>query len=303
MSSLSASLFRVLQDKAPRPLGGLNRPFFDLGSLPVTPLFLIKAAVFFLVLALLARLARVTLRRRILPHTSMDPGQQYAFARFAGYFVWVLGLLVGLQTAGLDLSSLAVLGGAFGIGIGFGLQPIVVNFLAGLILLAERPVKVGDRIEVGETIGDVIRIQGRATWVRTNDNVIMIVPNSEFINTRVTNWTVNDRQVRFAMDIGVSYGSDPDEVRDVLLAVAAGHSDVLADPAPDVLFTGFGDSALNFSLRVWTVARVQTPMVLTSELFFETFRAFKTHGIEIPFPQRDLHIRSVEAPITVARPD
>ena len=303
MSALSASLFRVLQDKSAHPLGGLNRPFLELGSLPVTPLFLIKAAVFFLVLALLARLVRVTLKRRILPHTSMDPGQQYAFARFAGYFVWVLGLLVGLQTAGLDLSSLAVIGGALGIGIGFGLQPIVVNFLAGLILLAERPVKVGDRIEVGETIGDVIRIRGRATWVRTNDNVVIIVPNSDFINTRVTNWTVNDRQVRFAVDVGVSYGSDPDEVRGVLLAVAAAHPDVLADPAADVLFTGFGDSALNFSLRVWTIARVQTPRVLVSELFFETFRAFKAHGIEIPFPQRDLHIRSVEAPITLTRQD
>ena len=303
MSPTLSTLPQLVLGQAADGPSVLQRPFFELGGLPVTPLFLIKTVGFLLLLSLLSRLAREGLKRRVLPHTSMDLGQQYATARFAGYFVWVLGLLIGLQTAGLNLSSLAVVGGALGIGIGFGLQPIVVNFVAGLILLAERPVKVGDRIEVGETLGDVIRIRGRATWVRTNDNVVIIVPNSDFINNRVTNWTVNDRQVRFAMEVGVSYGSDPDEVREILLSVAAAHHDVLADPPPDVLFTGFGDSSLNFALRVWTVSRVQVPKVLVSELYFETFRAFKARGIEIPFPQRDLHLRSVDLPIPVTRQD
>ena len=288
VSRVSADAIRVL-----------TSPYFYLGRLPVTPAFLFKALLFLLLIGALARATREFLKQRVLPHTSMDIGQQYALARFTGYFVFVIGLLIGLQSAGLNLSSLALIGGALGIGIGFGLQPIVANFVAGLILLAERPVKVGDRIEIGGTLGNVIRIRGRATWVRTNDNFIIVVPNSEFINNRVTNWTANDRQVRYMLPLGVSYSSDPEQVRDVLLAVARRHPDVLADPGPEVLFTGFGDSALNFSLRVWTLTRVETPRGFISELYFEIFRAFREQKIEIPFPQRDLHLKSVAAPLTI----
>ena len=145
----------------------------------------------------------------------------------------------------------------------------------------------------------ITRIAARATWIRTNDNVVMIIPNSEFINSHVTNWTANDRQVRFPIPLGVSYKSDPEVVRDVLMEVADRHPDVLTVPEPEVVFTGFGDSSLNFILNVWTVTRVQYPRILASEIYFMMFKAFKEHGIEIPFPQRDLHLRSVDSPIPV----
>lgn len=279
----------------------LYHAYFHLGDLPVTPVFLLKAFAYFLLLTLAARKTRRLVMERILARTSLDVGQQYAFAQISGYAIFLFGLMIGLQWAGVNLSSLVILGGAVGIGLGFGLQNIANNFVSGLILLTERPIRVGDRVEVGETNGDVVRIAARSTWVRTNDNVLIIIPNSEFINSRVTNWTANDRQVRFAIPLGVSYGSDPDAVRNVLLEVAGRHPDVLADPPPEVLFTGFGDSSLDFQLRVWTITRVQFPRILASELYFEIFRAFRRHGIEIPFPQRDLHLRSVSSPIPVTR--
>ena len=142
-------------------------------------------------------------------------------------------------------------------------------------MLIERPIKLGDRIEVGGVLGDVVRMAGRSTWVCTNDNVVIIVPNSEFISNRVTNWTANDRRVRFSLPIGVSYGSNPEQVRDLLLATAHQHPDVLHDPAPDVLFTGFGDSTLNFELRVWTIRQVQTPKTLASDLYLRHFSVLR----------------------------
>jgi small-conductance mechanosensitive channel len=162
-------------------------------------------------------------------------------------------------------------------------------------------VKVGDRVEVGHLVGQVRRIGSRSTWVATNDNIVVILPNSEFISKPVINWTANDRLVRFAVPVGVSYESNPDHVRKTLLTVATGNSDVLADPAPDVIFTGFGDSALQFELRVWTSSQVNIPNILKSDLYFEIFRAFQQEKIEIPFPQRDLHLRSIpqEMPILI----
>jgi small-conductance mechanosensitive channel len=176
--------------------------------------------------------------------------------------------------------------------VGFGLQNITGNFFSGLIILVERPIKVGDRIEVGSVSGDVARISLRATTIITNDNIAIIVPNSDFINSRVTNWSYTDRDVRFKYRVGVSYKSDPDLVRRVLLEVAAGHPGVLKLPAADVLLQEFGDSALNFELRVWTREYTTRPGVLQSELNYEIVKALKAHAIEIPFPQRDVHIRS-----------
>jgi small-conductance mechanosensitive channel len=185
--------------------------------------------------------------------------------------------------------------------LGFGLQNIANNFVSGLILLTERPIRVGDRVEVGGTNGDVVRIGARSTWVRTNDNVVIVIPNSEFINSRVTNWTANDRQVRFAYPVGVSYGCDPERVRDILKEVASRHPDVLTHPSPEVVFSGFGDSSLDFQLKVWTITRVQTPLPLGSELYYAIFAAFREHGIEIPFPQRDLHLKTISASLPVTR--
>jgi small-conductance mechanosensitive channel len=281
----------------------LTQPYFHLGRLPITPEFLIKVFVFLVALTFLSRFCQTFLQKEILTRTPWDRGQQYAVARVTGYLVFLFGLIVGLQSLGVDLSSLVVLGGALGVGAGFGLQPIVSNFVSGLVLLVERPIRLGDRVEVAKTFGEVVRIGGRSTWVRTNDNEVIIIPNSEFITSRVTNWTANDPQVRFSIPIGVSYDSNPAQVRELLLQVARLHPDVLPDPAPDVVFVGFGESSLDFQLRVFTIKQVQTPGTLKSDLLFAIFRVFGEHGIEIPFPQRDLHLRSLSEPIRLAGED
>jgi len=276
------------------------RPYFHIGGLPITPVLLFKSFVFLALLRMFSGMIRRLMENRVLIRTSLATGQQYAYAQITSYLVFLFGLLIGLQWAGVNMSSLVILGGALGIGIGFGMQNIANNFVSGIILLLERPIQVGDRVEVGDTHGDVVRIAARSTWIRTNANVVMIIPNSEFINNHVTNWTANDRQVRFPIPLGVSYGSDPEVVRNVLMEVADNHPDVLNVPPPDLLFTGFGDSSLNFELRVWTITRVQYPRELASELYFMIFKAFKEHGITIPFPQRDLHVKSVSVPIPVS---
>lgn len=197
-----------------------------------------------------------------------------------------------LQTAGIDLSTLTILAGALGVGVGFGLQSITNNFVSGIILLLERPIKVDDRIEVGDVNGDVVNISPRATTIVTNDNIAIIVPNADFISSKVVNWSYTNRDVRFNFPVGVSYNTDPKQVRTVLLEVARAHPGVLTEPSPSVLFHEFGDSSVNFVLRVWTREFSTTPGVLRSDLNFAISRAFKAHGIEIPYPQQDLHIRS-----------
>jgi small-conductance mechanosensitive channel len=278
----------------------LTRPILHIGSLAVTLAFLAKTALFLVLLGVVASLTRRLFQNRLLPRTFLSTGQRYAYARITSYVVYLIGIVVGLQTAGVNLNSLLVVGGAIGIGVGLGLQNLANNFVSGLVLLFEQPIKLGDRVEVGGVLGDIVRMAGRSTWVRTNENVVIIVPNSEFISGRVVNWTANDRRVRFSLPVGVSYGSDPAKVRDILMATAREHADVLEDPAPDVLFLGFGDSALNFELRVWTVRQVQTPKILASDLYYRIFDNLKAQAIEIPFPQRDLHLKSVSVPIPVS---
>jgi small-conductance mechanosensitive channel len=241
---------------------------------------------------LLSRMVRHLLRTRVLARTKLDVGQQYAISRIVSYIVLVLGLLIGVETMGVNLSSLTVVAGALGVGIGFGLQNIVSNFVSGLIILAERPIQIGDRVDLGNnTVGKVERIGARATHVLTNDNILIIVPNSEFVSNRVINWTHIDPRMRFRLSIGVASGSDPHKVEKLLLEVAAANPNVLKNPAPGVVFKEFGESSLNFELRVWASDMTHRPGSLESQLNFAIWEKFKEHGIETPFPQRDLHIK------------
>ena len=278
-------------------LCALQHMLFKIGSLPITPLFLIKACAFLFLLISISRLMERVLVTRLLQRLRIAEAQKFALGRFATYLFFFGGLFIGLQSLGVNLSSLVVFGGAIGVGIGLGLQNVVSNFVAGLILLIEQPIRLGDRIETSNTFGDVVKIAARSTWIRTNDNVVIIVPNNEFINNSVTNWTANDPNVRIALPVGVSYNSDPEQVRALLLEAAAAHPDVLADPTPDVIFTAYGDNSLNFLLRVWTSSRAHTPLVLKSDLYFALFRIFAENGVELPFPQRDLHLRSSDIPL------
>lgn len=281
----------------------LERPLFTLGTIAVSPVLIFKSLLFFAALTLACRWAEKVLRTRVLARTALDMEHRYRLARLFSLTVFMIGLIVGVNTAGIDLRSLALLGSALGLGVGLGLQPIIANFVAGLILLMERPVKLGDRIDVGGTNGTIMRIGGRSTWVRTNDNEIIIVPNTNFITNSVTNWTANDLKVRFAFKVGVSYSSDPQQVKAILLRLATLHPDVLHDPPPEVIFSDLGESSLIFLLRIWTVRELGNPQGLKSDLYFSIFDAFREHGIEMPFSQLDLHLRTVDASIIHGLPN
>lgn len=264
---------------------------FKLGARQVTVQMLVLLMLLVTAVIMASGWFKRVLVQRVLARTALDHGVRESIGALARYVFVTVGLLVVFQTVGIDLSTLTVIAGALSVGIGFGLQTITNNLISGLIILFERPIKVGDRILVDGVDGDVVEISIRATTVRTSDNIAIIVPNSQFISSTVTNWSHTDRVVRFRIPVGVSYDADVDRVREVLLGVAAAHPGVLDDPAPAVTFEAFGDSSLNFELGLWTTEFVGRPRLLRSEINFAIWRAFKENNIEIPFPQRDLHVR------------
>jgi small-conductance mechanosensitive channel len=234
----------------------------------------------------------------LLNRSGFDRALQYAVAQVSGYVVLTIGILLALQTTGIDLSALTIFAGALGVGIGLGLQSIASNFISGLVILAERPIKIGDRVEVdnvaGQAVaGQVIDIRARSTTILTNDNISLIVPNSAFINNTVTNWSHGDQKVRFRIPVGVAYGSDLDQVRKLLIAVAKQHPASLTEPEPTVFFDSFGNSSLNLELVVWSAAMSARPRKFRSDLNFAIERALREGGIQIPYPQRDVHLRTL----------
>lgn len=270
----------------------LYYPLFHFAGVEVTlSLILYISVAFFLLVVVTGRLKRY-LAEGILARRGMDLGVRAAIATMVRYVAVIVGSFMIIQSAGIDLSALMVVAGGLGVGLGFGLQNVIANFTSGLIILFERPIKVGDRIDVGGVTGDVTNISLRATTVRTNDNISILIPNAEFTDSKVTNWTYSDRDIRIKVPVGVAYASDAEKVRQVLLDVARGHQGVLAEPGPDVLFQEYGDSSLNFVLMVWTRDYITRPAMLRSTLNFAIQKAFRENNIEIPFPQRDLHIRS-----------
>lgn len=242
----------------------------------------------------LSRVVRFALEEDVYPRLQLARGVPYAASMFTHYAILTLGFLLAVAATGVDLDRFALLAGAFGVGIGFGLQNVVNNFVSGLILLTERPVQVGDVIEMDAgLLGEVKRIGIRSSTVRTWAGAELIVPNGQLISERVTNWTLSDRLRRIEVTVGVAYGTDVDTVLALLTETAEANEDVLSDPEPRALFRGFGDSSLDFELRAWTgafdeFARVQ------SDLNVAINQRIAAAGIEIPFPQRDLHVRSVD---------
>ena len=268
----------------------LNIPISKLGQTELTLWGILIFLVLLIVLFYTTGKVRKWIAGSLLSRSHLDVGAREAIGSIFRYLALAIGFVIILQTAGIDLSALTILVGSLSIGIGLGLQNITNNFVSGLIILIERPIKVGDRIEFKELNGDVVRIAARATTLLTNDNIAVIVPNSEMISSAVINWSYPTKQVRFNIPVGVSYDSDPELVKTLLLEVAKNHPGVLKTSEPDVLFDSFGDNALNFILRVWTVEFVGKPGVLKSELNFAISKTFKDHGVEIPFPQREVHI-------------
>jgi len=271
----------------------LEAPLLKMGGTPLTLWTLLYIGALVILLFYIAGKLRSWVADRALARTRFDIGARQAAGSMVRYLILFLGLLVIIQTAGIDLTSLNVLAGAVGIGVGFGLQNIVGNFISGLIIMFERPIKVGDRIVVDDVEGDVIGIGARSTVVLTNDNINIIVPNSKFITENVVNWKYNDTKVRFRIPVGVAYGSDVRFVERLLLEVAQAEPDVLADPPPVVRFLAFGDSALELELRAWSTNAVNRKGKLISALNFAIYDTFREHGVVIPFPQREVHIRSL----------
>ncbi len=228
---------------------------------------------------------------RLLAQSGLDRSLQYAIAQVVSNIVLVVGIVIVLENTGIHLAALAVFAGAVGVGVGFGLQNIASNFISGLVILAERPITIGDRVEVAGITGQVEHIRARSTVIRTNDNIMMIVPNTKFIDSPVTNWTYGDRRVRFRIPVGVAYGSDVNKVREALIAVAHENPHTLKEPAPSVFLEQFGENSIDFKLVVWSSEMSARPSRYRSDLNFAIAGKFREAGIEFPFPQRDLHIR------------
>ena len=240
----------------------------------------------------ISQLLRFVLEADVLPHLDLPRGVPGAITKLSHYIIVVVGVMIAAVAAGLDFSRINLIVGALGVGIGFGLQTVVNNFVSGLILLFERPIRVGDKVQLAQLFGTVKNIGMRASVVRTFQGAEVIVPNANLISAEVVNWTLSDDRRRMELAVGVAYGTDPQVVIDILVAVANDHPEVLGDPAPAALFLGFGASSLDFQLRAWT----RTDYVrVSSDLLVGVNAALAEAGIEIPFPQRDLHLRSVDA--------
>ena len=239
-----------------------------------------------------------TLRRMALHghHAHMTASTVYAFTRLLRYVVWIIGTVIGLNYLGFNLTSLAFLGGAIGVGIGFGLQNIFQNFISGIIILIEKTLKIGDFVDLESGVrGTVAEIGMRYTRVTTNDDVDVLVPNSEFINKPVTNWTYGSRNRRIGVPFGVAYGSDKNQVREAALAAAQSVQGLIIDEQHPVavLLRKFGDSSLDFEVRVWVGPEMITrPGGTASRILWALEDELTKRGIEIPNPQRDLNVRS-----------
>ncbi len=252
------------------------------------------AAAFSITLAVsiaLAKLLRFLLDEEALPALSLPRGVPAAISKTVQYLIVSIGFAFALLASGMEMTRFALLAGTLGVGIGFGLQNVVNNFVSGLILVYERPVQVGDVVEVGKFAGEVRRIGIRSSTLRTFQGADVIVPNANLISSEVVNWTLTDQTRRIDIDVGVAYGSEPARVQEILLGALRGRADVLASPEPLVLFTSFGESALAFQLRFWT-RRFDLWQTTASEVRADILRGLGEAGIPIPFPQRDVHLRT-----------
>ena len=262
------------------------------GNITIVPADIIMAVLIFATIIVITGWAKGWIDRRWLKHITRDRGSRDAVTTVVGYLGFIIAVIVALSIAGINVTGITVVAGALSVGIGFGMQSIANNFVSGIILLFERPIKAGDFVTVGDVEGFVKRISIRSTEIETLDNQDMLVPNSELVSGRVTNWVLHNPYGRLRLKVGVAYGSDIHKVKEILEAVAHEHPEVITDgraTGPKALFMEFGDSALEFELRV-RILRIPRRFDVTSELNFAIDKQFREAGIQIPFPQRDLHV-------------
>jgi potassium-dependent mechanosensitive channel len=275
----------------------LGTALFTVGNAPVSTAGLFRVLLILVAAWWLSKALRHALARLAKRWPGMNPASVYSLGRVFHYTLLVLGLLIGLSTIGIDFSNLALLFGALGVGIGFGLQNMVSNFVSGLIILFEKSLKVGDFVELESgVVGEVREINMRSTRITTNDNIDILVPNSEFVNGRVVNWTLDEAFRRIHVPFGVAYGSDKEKVRQAALEAAERVTHTLRGingREPQVWFVKFGDSSLDFELVVWlTPEAVKRPSRVQAEYLWEIHTSLENHKLEVPFPQRDVHFRS-----------
>ena len=267
---------------------------FYLGGQKITIFLIIEIIVFTLIAWLIVRIIKEWIKRWFLVRFGFDRGSREAIASVIGYILAIFGFLIVLQKVGIDLSSLTVIAGAIGIGVGFAFKNLASNFISGITLLFEQPIKVGDLVEVGDILGTVEKISIRSTVIRNLTGVFVIVPNFRFMENDVVNWSYQDSRSAIKIPINIAYGSDTVLVTEALLAAARKEPKVLSYPAPKVLFTGFGDYALEFKLLVW-IENPREQFLIISSLNFLIESELRYRSIKIPFPQRDLHIQNPEA--------
>lgn len=280
-------------------LNSLNAELIPLGENAYSVFDILVLVALFTGLIVLSQSVRKILRSRILRFTGLSRAAQETVSVIFNYTFIFIGTLVVLQLWGLDISSLTVFAGVLGVGVGLGLQGIAKEFLSGLVLIFERPIQVGDFVDVGGLMGTVERISVRSTEIRTLDQVSIILPNSRFLESEVINWSHHSSISRLKIPVGVAYGSDTKAVRQTLIDAAKTHPDVLSHPSPQVFFTEFADSSLNFNLLVW-ITEPRKQFQIKSDLYFQIESLLNERGIEIPFPQRDLHVRSGNLPLDVS---
>lgn len=261
----------------------------DLARLRALSLSIARGLAIAVLLFFLTQLIQRTLRRRFDAMARVDAGVRDAVVSIAGYIGFGIAAFAGLSAAGVNLSSLALVAGALSVGIGFGLQNIANDFVSGLLLLVQRPIKAGDWVVTASGEGTVKQIGARATEIETFDKASLIVPNSQLLSSTITNWTHRDQIVRITISVGVSYDTEPEKIAPLLVGAVRGHDDVLAFPEPYAWFRSFGDSALDFGLRVY-IMTTSNRFRVENELRVAIFKALKEAGVTIPFPQRDIHI-------------
>lgn len=276
--------------------GAFATQFISIGDKSYSVLDVALLLIMLIGIMNLAKTVQHLLRTRVLRATGLNRGAQESVAFVANYVLLFIGTLVLLQLWGFDLSSLTVFASVLGVGIGLGLQGFAKNFISGMVLIFEQPIKVGDFVKVGEHHGTVERINIRSTEIRTLDHISVIVPNSEFLESEVVNWDHGASTSRLQIPVGVAYGTSPAKVREALMDAATDYSGVLKDPPPRVFFTEFGDNSLNFMLLVW-IDKPEKQFAIKSDLNFRIETILRHREMEIPFPQRDLHVRSGTLPL------
>lgn len=270
----------------------MSFPVVKLGNTQVTFWIIIKAILILLAFVFASRLLQAYLDYKVYPAVGIDPGLGYAMNTSVKYSSFVIGFLISLKMVGIDLRFLLVFAGALGIGIGLGLQNMAANVISGFTIIFGGKIRKGDWIDVGGTLGVVTDIFLRATKIRTRDNIEYLIPNSKFISDTIINYSLSSPMIRIELPVGVSYNADPREVEKILLQVAKNEPLVSADEEPTVRFVEYADSSINFELLIWIDVRKTPRRRVRSALYFAIFEEFEKAGIEIPFPQRDIHIRS-----------